>query len=141
MAEKVYNVYGKAYGEYKDAFIRTFIVTAEDEDGCKVNLYAIHQMVCLGNRRFFDSVIVFYDELFDSGVCAYDIDVNGYGLDDGDFDGMLRDLVVETILGKGNYKPSDDVARRIFDSVRYEYTCDGKSDAIKKAMFHYDNVA
>ena len=79
------------------------------------------------------------DSFFDDGVLAYDIDVNGWGLDCGDFDGALRDLVVEALLGENH--PHDEVARRIFYSVEYEDTNDGRNDVIRKAMWHYDNVA
>lgn len=138
---KLYNIHGQAYGEYKDAFVRTFEVFAEDECGDEVHLNAMHQTVCLDNRRFFDSVVVFGDDFFDDGVLAYDIDVNGHGLDASDFDGVLRGLVVEALLGKHEYAGRYEDERRISDSVEYEYTNDGNSDTILKAMFHYDKVA
>ena len=138
---KLYNIHGKAYGEYKDAFIRTFTVTAEDEDGTPVHLNAIHQMVCLDNHRFFESLMIFGEDFFDDGVLAYDIDLNGCGWDASDFDIVIRELVADAILGKGNYKRDTKVAKCIRDSVDCYITNDGGNDVVRKAMWHYTNVA
>lgn len=139
MGKQYLNVYGKPYGEDKDAFIQTFTARVHDECGDPIYFNVMHTAVFVGDGTVIDHYVVFDDDFFDNGVRAYSIDINGRGDDWGDIDGMIRDLVLEVVERYSGVELTLDERLAIIDDVTYEETNDGMSNEVKHAMWHYRN--
>lgn len=132
-----FNIYGEAYAEDKDVFIQTFTIRAVDDCGDPIHLNLMHTTVCVGENTFFEQYVVFSEEFFDSGVLAYDIDINGWGDDFGDQVGIIHDLVIEVLEKYAGREFSHEESWELRDYIEIEETNDGANDEIKHALWHY----
>lgn len=99
MNKKHLNIYGEAYAEDKEAYATAYTVTVyDDEEDDEMTVYMVHQMVCLGDRRFSETLLALDVDVFDGGVLAFDTESYGYGWDNGDLDGEIRQLAVSCYL-------------------------------------------
>lgn len=132
------NIFGKPYGEDKESFVRTFTITVTDDYEDTRHLNAIHSMTVLDPSVFSESLFIFADEFFDSGVLAHRIEPICRGWDDSDFMCALFDLVEQVIFDGRTIDV--DTRRNVLDSIVLEDTNDGGNDTVRSASLHYSDM-